>query len=209
MLPLRASISWPLPFLPGSSRRSRTPWTSRERGSFWSSWRPWTPWKTRRARTGWTTRQPRRQRGLWRRRTHGKLLLLWHHILAFFLLLPAPFVFRCLIITIPKLTHYIKSGCTGISLGVSSKCSAYAFVAFRVLMVLQAQLELQDREASWVFLVREESAGCQAFQDLRSVSFLILLLLSLCHLQDWVWTWIILTCKVWFQCRYSVDMYRD
>lgn len=37
----------------------------------------------------------------------------------------------------------------------------------RVLMVLQAQLELQDREALWVFLVSEESAGCQAFQDLR------------------------------------------
>lgn len=37
----------------------------------------------------------------------------------------------------------------------------------RVLMVLQAQLELQDREALWVFLVREESAGCQAFQDQR------------------------------------------
>lgn len=34
-----------------------------------------------------------------------------------------------------------------------------------VLMVLQAQLELQDREALWVFLVREESVGCQAFQD--------------------------------------------
>lgn len=37
----------------------------------------------------------------------------------------------------------------------------------RVLMVLQAQLELQDREALWVFLVREESAGCQACPDLR------------------------------------------
>lgn len=36
----------------------------------------------------------------------------------------------------------------------------------RVRMVLQAQTELQDREALWVFLVREESAGCQAFQDL-------------------------------------------
>lgn len=36
----------------------------------------------------------------------------------------------------------------------------------RVLMVLQVQLELQAREALWVFLVREESAGCQAFQDL-------------------------------------------
>lgn len=37
----------------------------------------------------------------------------------------------------------------------------------RVLMVLQAQLELQDREALWDFLVKEESAGCQAFPDLR------------------------------------------
>lgn len=37
----------------------------------------------------------------------------------------------------------------------------------RVLMVLQAPLELQDREALWVFLVSEESAGCQDFQDLR------------------------------------------
>lgn len=36
-----------------------------------------------------------------------------------------------------------------------------------VLMVLQVQLELQDREALWVFLVREESVGCQAFQDQR------------------------------------------
>lgn len=46
----------------------------------------------------------------------------------------------------------------------------FGVVGFRVLMVLQAQLELQDREALWVFLVREESAGCQAFQDQRSVS---------------------------------------
>lgn len=37
----------------------------------------------------------------------------------------------------------------------------------RVLMVLQAQLELQDREELLDFLVREESAACQAFQDLR------------------------------------------
>jgi len=36
-------------------------------------------------------------------------------------------------------------------------------------MVLQVQMELQDREALWVFLVREESAGCQAFQDPGSV----------------------------------------
>lgn len=42
-------------------------------------------------------------------------------------------------------------------------------VTFRVLMVLQAQLGLQDREALWVFLVREESAGCPVFQDLRYV----------------------------------------
>lgn len=33
-------------------------------------------------------------------------------------------------------------------------------------MVLQAQMELPDREALWVFLVREGSAGCQAFRDL-------------------------------------------
>lgn len=39
--------------------------------------------------------------------------------------------------------------------------------AQRVLMVLQAQLELQDREALWVFLVREESVGCQVSQDQR------------------------------------------
>lgn len=45
------------------------------------------------------------------------------------------------------------------------------FVASRALMVLQAQLELQDREALWVFLVREESVGCQDFLDLRCVSF--------------------------------------
>lgn len=38
-------------------------------------------------------------------------------------------------------------------------------------MVLQAQLELQDREALWVFLVREESVGCQDFLDLRCVLF--------------------------------------
>lgn len=37
----------------------------------------------------------------------------------------------------------------------------------RVLMVLQAQLELQDREALWVFLVRGESEECLDFQDLR------------------------------------------
>lgn len=37
----------------------------------------------------------------------------------------------------------------------------------RVPMVLRAQLELQDREALWVFLVREESVGCRAFQDQR------------------------------------------
>lgn len=35
----------------------------------------------------------------------------------------------------------------------------------RVPMVLQVQLALQDREALWVFQVRGESAGCQAFQD--------------------------------------------
>lgn len=35
----------------------------------------------------------------------------------------------------------------------------------------QAQLELQDREALWVFLVREESVGCQDFLDLRYVLF--------------------------------------
>lgn len=37
-------------------------------------------------------------------------------------------------------------------------------------MVLLAQLELQDREALWVFLDREESVGCQAFQDQQYVS---------------------------------------
>lgn len=37
----------------------------------------------------------------------------------------------------------------------------------RVLMVLRAQLELQDREALWVFLVRGESEGCPDFQALR------------------------------------------
>lgn len=38
-------------------------------------------------------------------------------------------------------------------------------------MVLQAQLALQDREASWVFRVKEESAGCRDFLDLRCVLF--------------------------------------
>lgn len=38
----------------------------------------------------------------------------------------------------------------------------------RVLMVLQAHQELQDREALWVFLVREESEGCQVFQGQRA-----------------------------------------
>lgn len=52
------------------------------------------------------------------------------------------------------------------------KHSVRVVVAFRVLMVLLAQLELQDREALWVFLDREESAGCQAFQDLQCVSSL-------------------------------------
>lgn len=33
----------------------------------------------------------------------------------------------------------------------------------------QAQLELQGREALWVFQVREESVECQAFQDQRCV----------------------------------------
>lgn len=37
----------------------------------------------------------------------------------------------------------------------------------RVLMVLLVQLELQDREALWVFLVREENVGCRVFQDQR------------------------------------------
>lgn len=41
-------------------------------------------------------------------------------------------------------------------------------------MGLQAQLELQDREALWVFLVREESVVCQAFQDLQYVLFQVL-----------------------------------
>lgn len=36
-------------------------------------------------------------------------------------------------------------------------------------MALQAQLELQGREALWVFLAREENAECLAFQDQRSV----------------------------------------
>lgn len=35
----------------------------------------------------------------------------------------------------------------------------------RVLTVPQAQLELQGREALWVFLVKEESEGCPACQD--------------------------------------------
>lgn len=38
-------------------------------------------------------------------------------------------------------------------------------------MVPQAQLALQDREASWVFRVKEESAGCRDFLDLRCVLF--------------------------------------
>lgn len=37
-------------------------------------------------------------------------------------------------------------------------------------MVLQAQLEPQDREALWVFLVREENVGCRVFRDQRLVS---------------------------------------
>lgn len=40
-------------------------------------------------------------------------------------------------------------------------------MALRVLMVLQAQLELQGREALQVFLVREESVGHQVSQDQR------------------------------------------
>lgn len=40
-------------------------------------------------------------------------------------------------------------------------------MAPRVLMVLQDQLELQDREELWVFLVREESVVRQVFQDQR------------------------------------------
>lgn len=64
----------------------------------------------------------------------------------------------------------MKFGYTGISHTIYSKflCDV---VGFRVLMVLQVQLELQDREALWVFLVREESVECQAFQDLQYVSF--------------------------------------
>lgn len=38
----------------------------------------------------------------------------------------------------------------------------------RVPMVLQAQLALQGREASWVFRVKEESAGCRDFLDRRA-----------------------------------------
>lgn len=37
----------------------------------------------------------------------------------------------------------------------------------RVLMDLQGQLELQDKEALWVFLVREESVECPVFLDQR------------------------------------------
>lgn len=37
----------------------------------------------------------------------------------------------------------------------------------RVQMVPQAQMELQDREALWVFLVRGGSAGCPASQEPR------------------------------------------
>lgn len=43
------------------------------------------------------------------------------------------------------------------------------FVNFRALMVPQAQLALQDREALWVFLAREESVGCRDFLDQRCV----------------------------------------
>lgn len=41
--------------------------------------------------------------------------------------------------------------------------------ACRVLMDLQAQLELLDREALWVSQVKEGSVECQACQDLRCV----------------------------------------
>lgn len=43
-------------------------------------------------------------------------------------------------------------------------------VDFRAPMVLQAQLEPQDREALWVFPVREENVGCQVFLGQRLVS---------------------------------------
>lgn len=43
-------------------------------------------------------------------------------------------------------------------------------VDFRVLMGLQDQLEPQDNEALWVFLVREENVGCQVFLGQRLVS---------------------------------------
>lgn len=41
-------------------------------------------------------------------------------------------------------------------------------------MVLQAQLEPQDREALWVFLVRGENVECQVFQDQGSVPVTLL-----------------------------------
>jgi len=43
----------------------------------------------------------------------------------------------------------------------------------RAPMVLRVRLELQDREASWDFLVREESVACLDFQDLVYVSPLV------------------------------------
>lgn len=49
-------------------------------------------------------------------------------------------------------------------------------------MVLQAQLELQGREALQVFLVREESVGHQVSQDQRLVSNPISAAYQLCYL---------------------------
>lgn len=48
------------------------------------------------------------------------------------------------------------------------------FADSRALMVLQDQLARQDKEALWVFLVKEESAGCRDFLDLRCVLLLVI-----------------------------------
>ena len=71
---------------------------------------------------------------------------------------------------------------------ILSNSSVCDYLCFRVLMVLQAQLELQAREALWVFLVKEESGGCQAFQDQLSVflmsCFCCTSAFIKCHLQN-------------------------
>jgi len=60
-------------------------------------------------------------------------------------------------------------------------------------MVLQALLELQDRGALWVFQVREESAGCQVYQDQRFVLLNSSVLCSL-HLISVILVYIVGTC---------------